>query len=252
MEKPHNSLTAPADYWHESARPLTSLLFVLPLLVVYEVAALAVHSDAARNGVDIWLRYVLDGVGFGQFFLLPLATCGILLAWHHVTRDKWRCAPSVLGVMLAESLFLGILLMALAQLNGWVFMASTPANTPTPETQGRLANYVVGSIGAGIYEELLFRLMMLPAVIAVLRWLGEPRRASLMTGVILTSLIFSAAHFQIFTGYGEAFDWFSFTFRTLAGSFFASLFVLRGFGVTVGAHVVYDIFVGVFFFLGTN
>ncbi|MBC8113461.1 MAG: CPBP family intramembrane metalloprotease, partial [Candidatus Saccharimonas sp.] len=38
---------------------------------------------------------------------------------------------------------------------------------------------------------------------------------------------------------------FSFIFRTLAGMFFAALFFLRGFGITVGTHAVYDVFVGI-------
>jgi hypothetical protein len=38
---------------------------------------------------------------------------------------------------------------------------------------------------------------------------------------------------------------FSFVFRATAGVFFAGLFVVRGFGITVGSHAAYDLLVGI-------
>ena len=68
------------------------------------------------------------------------------------------------------------------------------------------------------------------------RWLGTA------LAVILTSLIFSTAHYV--GPHGEAFDAYSFSFRCIAGAFFALLFVYRGFGIAAGTHAMYDIFVG--------
>src|SRR3990170_3082495 len=47
-------------YWRESQRPLVSLAFVLPLLVVYEGGVLWLGPAAMRNGADVWLRQLLD------------------------------------------------------------------------------------------------------------------------------------------------------------------------------------------------
>ena len=69
------------------------------------------------------------------------------------------------------------------------------------------------------------------------RWLGTA------SAVILTSLLFSAAHYV--GPHGEPFDAFSFSFRCIAGAFFAVLFVWRGFGIAAGTHAMYDIFVGI-------
>ena len=77
-------------YLHESSRPLASLFFVAPLLVAYEGGVVVLGGSAIRNGVDVWLRSGLDQIGFGQYFLLPMLTCGILLAWHHVRKEAWR------------------------------------------------------------------------------------------------------------------------------------------------------------------
>jgi membrane protease YdiL (CAAX protease family) len=102
---------------------------------------------------------------------------------------------------------------------------------------------VVAYFGAGIYEELLFRLMLLPATIGLLKLCGIPSRWSLVAALLATSLIFSAAHYQIFTTIGDEFTWFSFIFRAVAGLFFSLLFLFRGFGIAVGAHALYDILV---------
>src|SRR3712207_2961655 len=76
-------------YWWASRRPLSSLVFVLPLLVVYELGVLALGPSAIRNGADVWLRQLLDLVGLPHYFLLPALTVGLLLVWQHLNRDPW-------------------------------------------------------------------------------------------------------------------------------------------------------------------
>ena len=101
----------------------------------------------------------------------------------------------------------------------------------------------ISYIGAGVYEEVLFRLCLIPVAYGLLRTLLIPRRPAMLLAVLTTSILFSAAHYV-----GPAADQltlFSFVFRATAGVFFALLFVLRGFGITVGSHAAYDLFVGV-------
>jgi membrane protease YdiL (CAAX protease family) len=111
---------------------------------------------------------------------------------------------------------------------------------------------LIAYFGAGIYEELLFRLLLLVPAVALLRHMGMNRRGSVVSAVVLTSLIFAAAHYQFdFTllglhassPHGEPFAWFSFLFRLAAGVSFAAIFATRGFGIAVGAHALYDLFV---------
>jgi membrane protease YdiL (CAAX protease family) len=100
---------------------------------------------------------------------------------------------------------------------------------------------LVAFLGAGVYEELLFRLMLLGPATWVLRRVGMAPTTSIATAVVTTSLLFSAAHYLS----GEPFFWFIFFFRFLAGTFFAVVFLYRGFGIAAGAHAGYDILVGV-------
>ena len=242
MERPANSLS---EYAIESARPLVSMAFVAPLLAIYELGIVLLGPHALRNGADTWLRNLLEFVGFGQYFLLPFLTCGILLAWHHTRQDQWSLRGGVLTTMLLESALFALILFGLAHFQRAMF-ASTPTTIIASYGEGASVGVVsrlIGYCGAGIYEELLFRLMLLPAVAGVLKWSGLTWHASWMWGIVLTSLVFSAAHYQLLTSGGYLFDWYSFSFRFAAGSFFALLFVVRGFGIAAGTHALYDILV---------
>ena len=119
-------------------------------------------------------------------------------------------------------------------------MRCVAALTPTEAATFARA---LGYVGAGIYEEVLFRLALLPASIAVLRQPVKLRAWATPLAVLATSLLFSAAHHA--GPSGEPFDLFRFCFRALAGGIFAGLFVLRGFGITAGSHALYDLLVGV-------
>jgi membrane protease YdiL (CAAX protease family) len=100
----------------------------------------------------------------------------------------------------------------------------------------------VAFAGAGLYEEALFRLALLPLVACGVRLIGFSRPASLVAAVALTSLMFAAAHHV--GPEREALVLSTFTFRASAGAFFAAIFLFRGFGIAAGAHVAYDVFVG--------
>ncbi len=232
-------------YARESARPLVSMAFIAPLLVLYELTGIVLGPHALRNGADTWLRRMLESIGFGQYFLLPILTCGILFAWHHIRRDSWRLQGGVLTTMALESTLLAFVLFALAHVQRTLCAPLTAAMTGTAATAEMLAtaSRLIGYCGAGIYEELLFRLMMLPAIAAVFKSTGFTWRASWCWAIVATSLLFSAAHYHAFANSGYAFDWYSFSFRFMAGLFFSGLFVLRGFGIAVGAHAMYDVLV---------
>ena len=239
-------------YWRQSRRPLTALAFVLPLLVLYEAGVVLLGRQAVRNGADVWLRQVLDLFGFGQYFLLPALTVGLLLAWHHITHERWQLTSSVLAVMFAECAVLGVVLLGLGRLQGMIVQGTLDLPRAVDDvsmtmpwvmaSRAALAGRVLGFVGAGVYEEMLFRLLLLPPVSVCAERLGARRGLRIASAVILTSVLFSAAHY--IGPHGEAFEAFSFSFRFTAGAFFALLFVYRGFGIAAGTHALYDIFAG--------
>jgi len=225
----------PDSYWSISRTPLTSLVFTLPLVLAYEGGVLLLGRGSPRNGADVWLRTLLDSLGFGQYFLLPALTLVGLLAWHHVEHDRWRCSLGVLVAMAGECVLWAAALIGIARLQDrfWPLAAGVG--------EGVLAR-LVAFCGAGLYEEVLFRLLLLPALAWLLARLGAGPVAAPFWAVVISSLLFSLAHYV--GPLGDVFDPFSFTFRFLAGVFFALLFTARGFGIAAGSHAVYDILVG--------
>jgi hypothetical protein len=115
---------------------------------------------------------------------------------------------------------------------------STQVAAPT-DTLSQIITFV----GAGIYEEVLFRLLLFAGLAAILRFAFLPGWAALLLSAAASSLLFAGAHH--FGPYGEAIDPFVFLFRVTAGLYFTLLFWWRGFGIAVGAHAGYDVLVGV-------
>ncbi len=254
------------DYWAESRRPLASLIFLLPLLAAYELGVLwfdAAQVAAVRNGADTWMRTWLLQVGGDRPWMLPALIVAALLSWHLAGKFSWRMSLDTLVGMLSESLLGAILLLVMGQVLSLTFqhLGWMPAEVVDAALPSRVAT-AVGFLGAGIYEEVLFRLLLLPALYGSLRVLLIPRRLAATAAVVAASLLFSLAHYVEPGGAGvlpslSAFAaasqhvadtpsaWFGCGFRVLAGLVFAVLFLVRGFGITVGCHVLYDLLVGV-------
>ncbi|MBN2292024.1 MAG: CPBP family intramembrane metalloprotease [Pirellulales bacterium] len=234
------------NYWIQSRGPLASLMFILPFLAVYEFGVLRLGPNAVRNGVDVWLRQLLDWMGFGQYFLLPLLTIGILLVWQYTSRKPWRVSRGVLCGMAVESLLLAVCLRMILHIQD-VFSQTFSSQDMTAAISANISSTfgnLVMFLGAGIYEELLFRLILLSATIWAMHHFGMKQKASVFAAVVLTSMLFSAAHY--IGAQGEPLQLFSFSFRFIAGVFFCVLFVYRGFGIAAGTHAAYDIIVGIF------
>lgn len=237
------------SYWSLARSPWQCLVFLLPLLTIYEVGVLWLggsQPERLRNGADHWMRGWLQEQGWEMPWLLPVLVIGGLLAWQVAGRFSWQIRFDTLVGMAAESLLFACLLLLMGQAQDALFQqyVDSPrlALLPVSAVGSNWAS-TVSYMGAGVYEEVLFRLLALPLLYVGLRLLLVPESWATVGAVVLTSLLFSLAHYV--GSAGDTFTLFSFTFRTLAGGLFAILFVLRGFGITVGSHAAYDILVGV-------
>ena len=259
MRDPLTSNANDVDYWAESQRPWVSLLFVLPFLGLYEFGARSLASASQPTGADRWLREGFLHAGLEIPWLLPSCLILVLLGWHQITKQPWRCRWQTLTGMFGESLLFAMILVLLGQ---GLHLAFRHAGLPTaPGTVASLSisTKSLGFLGAGIYEEVLFRLLLLPALYGGCRCLQLGRGSAAGVALLATSLLFAAAHylgpgmspFQLQSLAAACCRvlrddalWFSFLFRALAGGLFAGLFFTRGFGVTVGCHAIYDLIVG--------
>jgi len=104
-----------------------------------------------------------------------------------------------------------------------------------------VATQLMISLGAGLYEELLFRVIVVGGLALAGRALfGWRPLAAGIFATIVGAVVFSLFHYV--GPYGDAFRLPSFTFRAVAGVLFSGLYLLRGFGVTAWTHALYDIF----------
>ncbi|HLL89340.1 MAG TPA: CPBP family intramembrane glutamic endopeptidase [Tepidisphaeraceae bacterium] len=232
---------ASSGYFEQSELPLSSLVFLLPLIALYEVGTAVLLRDAHGGTQHIiafnLLQQFFHMMGATGRHLPALAVVGILLAWHIARNDAWVLYPRTYLGMAAESLALAVPLLIM----GFVVVRylqhlHLAGGIPI----GRTGGMIVLSIGAGIYEELVFRLVAFTFLSFVLRDLFQlPNVLSGLLIVLVSALAFSAYHYLG----NEQFDLPTFAFRTIAGVYFGGMFLARGFGVTAGSHAAYDILV---------
>jgi membrane protease YdiL (CAAX protease family) len=221
------------------------LLFLLPLLAAYEGGVVWVggaHVDELRNGADAWLRRGLEAVGIGPMYAAPglLAAAFLVASWFR-REDR---PVDVLGVCLGmalESVLFGLGLWGVSRSLG-PLLDALRMDVAGPASGEEAFTQIVTFVGAGIYEEVLFRLGLYSCLCGLLRLLGAPGLPAMAVAALFSATVFAAAHHV--GPYGEPFDDFVFLFRAVAGVYFAALYQARGFGVAVGAHACYDVLVG--------
>lgn len=239
--KPKSNNASKFDYIRETKRPVICLAFVLPMLLLYELGSIFSDQLSGKSGIDQWFHWFMDLVGAGHLVILPVLTAGVLLFWHHRLNDAWQFRPSVLAGMLAESCCLGLTLYfagnAVYQL---ISEHPTAALSIGEVAVAPCWKSTIAFIGCGVYEELIFRLLLLGGLIHVGKsYLREIEAKT--AAMIITSLIFAALHYNFFNPAGAVFDANGFLFRFFASLIFCVLFLFRGFGIAVGTHAVYDV-----------
>ncbi|MEO8295957.1 MAG: CPBP family intramembrane glutamic endopeptidase [Gemmatimonadota bacterium] len=237
-------------YWQAARAPRYSLLFALPLLLLYELLAFVLSHDAiagVRNGADVLLKSVFVALGGRNgvlIFGVLLVGTGAVLAyrdWRRAGRElSWRVFPG----MMAESVFYAVIFgfvtasITSIVLHGTLYVAA--GATQGGMTQLDLPTQLMVSLGAGIYEELLFRVLLVAGLAKLGAMLGWRPLVAGIFAAIIGALIFSAFHY--IGPYGDPFEISSFTFRTIAGILFSALYLIRGFGIAAWTHALYDIF----------
>ncbi len=235
-----------AGYITATRHPWPCLLFLLPLLAAYEGGVVwlgGTNPEALRNGADTWLHWGLEAFGLSQLYWPPGLIALVFLAWSwQRRRDQPDDLIELLIGMALESMVFAGGLLALSRSVGPLLDRLGIALDLAPAADQALAN-VITFVGAGIYEEVLFRLALFGGLFWLLRRLEMPFLLAFPIAGLTAAVLFAAAHHA--GPYGEAFDGYVFFFRTLAGLYFTLLFQLRGFGVAVGTHACYDVLVGV-------
>jgi hypothetical protein len=233
-------------YWQDSRKPRYSLLLALPLFIIYQVLEAlepTTRGGGLRNGADVILEslfYRVAGPRGPLLFTVCLVAVGLWLVIRDYHKSGRELRFPMLLVMLAEAtvlaLSIGIIVSAITSqlVRPTAMLQQSVEQMPT-------ATKLMLSLGAGLYEELLFRVLL----VGSLAWAGKRVLGlrPLMAGIwaaLIGALIFSAFHYV--GPYADRLTAYSFVFRTIAGLAFSALFLLRGFGITAWTHALYDAF----------
>ena len=220
---------------------LTSLILVFPLFLIYQLGVL--FTLPMLNGADFVTTFLFTSLGLTlKGYLLFLAVVVSLFAIVvGLLKRKQQFNGRVFLPVLLESVIYALTMGSLIVLVMTKVLGFPPTLAAALQRQGFVGRTVM-SLGAGVYEETVFRLGLLGGSIAVFeKLLGMSRWAAVLGAFALSSAVFSFVHYL--PPLGDAFSFGSFTFRLLAGVVFGLLFKLRGFAVAVYTHAFYDIFV---------
>lgn len=271
------------SYLERTSRPVYAIIFLLPFIIFYEIGTILINTDILNQSqvrvvAFVWLQDLLRYLGTGPRFAWiapPLGVIVILVGLQIASKKQWYFCMSDYTPMVLECILLAIPLILLSlffnspvvspdnlsQLDSacppaWLCAAepavvSSPREGPAPAgVRGSRMHWlmadIVTGVGAGIYEELVFRLILICLLMLVFQDLiGMSHQNSVVLSVLISAALFSAHHHIIWIdgrlGRNDLFNPTEFGFRTIAGVYFAILFAIRGFGITAGTHAFYDI-----------
>ncbi len=258
-----------STYFNNSRTAYYAVIAALPLLVTYELLLTlgnGVTEVHVRNAADVWLRQVLLALGISPSNATLVMILGAILSIPLVRAKSLRLVPAYFGFMLLEALAyafaLGIVINYILAFLFSLFQPSLPASALSlfssafpaalPSAlplalprEGGLVQGLALSLGAGLFEEFFFRVLLLSALLYVTRlfvkgWLG------VTIAITTAAFLFSLAHYV--GSLGEPLEIHGFLFRWVAGLLFTVLFYLRGFAITAYAHAFYDVWVITGFF----
>jgi CAAX prenyl protease-like protein len=214
----------------------TSLILIFPLFLAYEIG---VAFSPVMNGVDFISRNLFALVGYSRRnYLIVHAVLAVVFVILLLVLRRRRSARRlrVLSVFLESGIYaltLGSLIVfAMRRLLGI---------EPSLAVGKDAATNVLLSLGAGVHEELVFRLGACAGSAAIMRLIGATHAAAVVTGFVVSAALFSAAHHL--GAQGDPWSWNLFVYRALAGLLFATIFYYRSLAHAAYTHAFYDIYV---------
>ena len=190
------------------------------------------------------MQAVLSPLGVISTGTMSVATGGVLLFLHHRQNRQAQLPLKTVFWMAVESLALATILFLASDALMLYFDDQRPkplSGLATMFTDSQQYGKVLTGLGAGIHEEIVFRLLLFAPI---LRWLERATKRETLAvplAAIVVSLMFALAHCDIFNPFATPFQLSTFLFRFLASLFLCFLFRFRGIGIAVGVHAFFDI-----------
>lgn len=238
-----NQSTNPLKKYFKSTNTLLySYLISLPLLLLYEALIFIAQPDSGmvvRISVDVWIKnlFALFGSNVLSITLIFVALLGMIILYRE--REKLNTLRfSYFLTMLVESFVYAFLLALLISQTLSYLLQIVQAGTIESLS---VLQQIALSLGAGLYEELFFRVILVSLLIFLFKYLFSKKWMAVASAILLAAVIFSWVHF--IGELGDAFTIGSFLFRFLFGLALNGIYVWRGFGMAAWTHALYDVMV---------
>lgn len=228
-------------YFNQTRSHFFGLLSILFLLVIYESSSATIYADQQiqiRNSAEViiermfWFAGIRNNMLLGAVYLLILAWAFWLAKKQNLLSFKFVYIPYSIFESTLYALLLGLIAGKLTERTNLILLQSQEELA----TMGAKATL---ALGAGIYEELLFRFILISLLILIFDKLAGGKRAVYtVLAVAIAAILFSGFHYL---GGRETFTFDSFIFRFYAGAILGALFVTRGIGVTSYTHAIYNL-----------
>lgn len=249
----------------ERSGPWTDLALTLPVFVGYHLGVVFLPMRNAadlltRNlqrvaDYDLWVYSALT-VAIGLCYVTPLLLAG---RGKHLdaSRFAWLGTEGLVYAMIMRVVagYVVMRLLLIVSLEGTSFvglMSAAPALSSSAAELGEVGEAgaritgAILSLGAGFYEELVFRVGLYGCGAVLLLFLlnitSRMSRFALRLGwAVAVACLFSGWHYL--GELGETFELSTFAFRTVCGLVFTVIYHLRGFAPAVWTHALYDLWV---------
>lgn len=224
---------AATTYWDATRAPIYCLAFLFPLVLAYEFGAILLRPALAPEQqlfAQSLVERTLAWFGAGGFWVPGLVLLATLIGWQVLSGGRWQIRAWIPALMLIECCVLTLPLLVLDRL------ALQIAGSLSQELKLNL----VLALGAAIYEELIFRfLLMTGAAWLITHGMQMPRATALVFAGAASALLFAICHFEPIGN--VSFSWQGLAFYGISGAYLATLFAYRGLGVCAGCHAAYNL-----------
>lgn len=233
------------NYFTSTNTLLYSYLISLPLLLLYEILIFIAQPDTeqvVRISVDVWIKTLFSY--FGQdvlsITLIFVALIGIFVLYKERNKLGSLKTGYFFTMLLEASAYAFLLALIISTTISGLLQIAAYQTVESLTTLQQLAL----SLGAGIYEELFFRVILVSLLLLVLRYMVHTKWVRLGLAMVIAALLFSAVHY--IGDLGDSFALGSFLFRFLFGLALNAIYIFRGFGMAAWTHAIYDLMVVAF------
>jgi len=235
-----------SKYISLSKNDFYSLIIIAPLFVLYQVLGFLNNYEShfiIKNSADVFIKSFFQSFDakYGDFAYL-IFFISITLFIFLKNRELFMSSEIKLLFlfgMLFESLIHSMSLLVVMSLVYELLPLSISL------FHNNIVEGIYLSIGAGIWEEMLFRYILMTSLLFVFnKIIYDFSIFSYLSIIVITSALFSYYHFIGVSP--ELIDSSVFLYRFIAGIILAIIFIFRGLGIATYTHTFYDLYL-VFF-----